>query len=133
MVLYDESRVVAALIQIGKQRKFCSLAEDLYRRFLLLQSFLDCHKTLNQRLEDVYRKAQSISAGLNKGGVVTKRDRSTVLPFTISRDEYYQIQRVQRVFFMSQPFIIPARILYFQESNFLPSVMMQAPKERPEL
>jgi hypothetical protein len=130
VVLYDESRVVAALIQIGKQRKFCSLAGDLYRRFLLLQSFLDCHKTLNQILEDVDRKAQPICARLNKGAGDTKRVRS--LPFTISRDEYLQTQKFYRVFFMSQPFIIVNRILYCQESDFPPSVMMQAPKERVE-
>jgi hypothetical protein len=76
-VLYDRSRVMVALVQIGKQSNFCGLAEDLYRHFLLLQSFLDCQKTLNQKLGDVHRKVQSICAGLNKGGGDTKRVCST--------------------------------------------------------
>ena len=62
VVLYDRSRVMAALVPIGKQGKFCSLAEDLYGHFLLLQSFLDCRGFLSRRLEDVHRKAQSICA-----------------------------------------------------------------------
>jgi hypothetical protein len=82
---------MVALVQIGKQSNFCGLAEDLYRHFLLLQSFLDCQKTLNQKLGDVHRKVQSICAGLNKGAETLSE--SAQLPFTISGDEFLQIQR----------------------------------------